>query len=109
LRSSLRHRAVESPAPATPKARGAVVFVDEAYELRAKGGENDFGPIALAQIMDAMDAPDGPLIILGGYERDIAQLLELNPGLPRRFSQHFVLGAYRKCQENIDSTTGLSD
>lgn len=65
-------------------AMGGVLFIDEAYMLDNEA-ENDYGRIALIQIMDAMETYKGELvIILAGYKEKMKNLLELNEGLASR-------------------------
>ncbi len=65
-------------------ALGGVLFIDEAYMLDNEA-ENDYGRIALIQIMNAMEIYKGDLvIILAGYKEKMKKLLELNEGLASR-------------------------
>lgn len=66
------------------RANGGVLFIDEAYMLLNEA-ENDYGRIALIQIMNAMDLNMGNLVvILAGYKEKMKKLLELNEGLASR-------------------------
>ncbi|MFW5991756.1 MAG: AAA family ATPase [Halanaerobiaceae bacterium] len=68
------------------KARGGVLFVDEAYSL-ARGGEKDFGKEAIDTLVKAMeDYKDDLIIILAGYRREMNKFLKTNPGLNSRFA-----------------------
>ncbi|MCL2322990.1 MAG: AAA family ATPase, partial [Oscillospiraceae bacterium] len=63
---------------------GGVLFIDEAYMLDNES-ENDYGRIALIQIMNAMETyKDDLVIILAGYKEKMKKLLELNEGLASR-------------------------
>lgn len=65
-------------------ARGGILFVDEAYAL-VGGSRNDFGREALATIVKYMSDHEGELsVVFAGYEREIEQLLDANPGLRSR-------------------------
>jgi Holliday junction resolvasome RuvABC ATP-dependent DNA helicase subunit len=71
---------------AVRRAMGGVLFVDEAYSL-ARGGEWDFGREALDALVKAMeDHRDRLCVILAGYEREMAALFRLNPGLESRIA-----------------------
>ncbi|MEW5936094.1 MAG: AAA family ATPase, partial [Bacillota bacterium] len=71
---------------AVRRAMGGVLFVDEAYSL-ARGGEQDFGREALDALVKAMeDHRDRLCVILAGYEREMAALFRLNPGLESRIA-----------------------
>jgi len=67
------------------KARGGILFIDEAYTL-AEGGEKDFGKEAIATIVKAMeDHRDDLIVILAGYRREMNVFMNANPGLRSRF------------------------
>eukprot|EP00966_Prymnesium_polylepis_P233390 5397957-Prymnesium_polylepis.1 len=69
------------------KAKGGVLFIDEAYEL----GRGQFGVEACSTIVAAMTDPRyaSLVIIMAGYKADISSMLDTNPGLKSRF-QHFL-------------------
>jgi len=67
------------------KARGGILFIDEAYSL-ARGGEKDFGKEAIDTLVKQMeDKKDEFVLILAGYLDEMDQFMEMNPGLPSRF------------------------
>lgn len=66
------------------KARGGVLFIDEAYALHGDS-KRDFGHEALVALMQAIDQADAALtVVLAGYQEPIARLLDANPGLRSR-------------------------
>ena len=67
------------------KAKGGVFFLDEAYELVASDAGNDYGKEAIGRIMHAMTEPDGPVVICAGYPSHMADFIDSNDGLARRF------------------------
>ena len=72
------------------KAMGGVLFIDEAYTL-AKGGENDFGREAIDTLLPIMENQrDKFIVIAAGYESNMNQFLESNPGLSDRFNQKIL-------------------
>ena len=77
------------------EAQGNVLFVDEAYTLYNKNDEKDFGRHALEALLDvlARHNPD-MLIIFAGYEKEMDQLMEMNPGLRGRFPYTFRFTDY---------------
>ena len=80
------------------RAKGGVLFVDEAYMLANNGGGDqgkDYGKLALEIIMRAMENERGNLVVVfAGYEKDIEKLLEVNEGLRSRFSKKFRFEDY---------------
>lgn len=69
------------------KARGGVLFIDEAYTLdvTTKGG-SDFGKQVINALLPVLSDPDPDMIvILAGYDDKMTRLLQTNPGLPDRF------------------------
>ncbi len=70
------------------KARGGILFVDEAYSL-GRGDGRDFGKEAIDVIVKAMEDYRGDFIlILAGYPEEMDSFLNLNPGMRSRISIH---------------------
>ena len=73
-------------------AHGNVLFIDEAYSLcdNDKGDRKDYGCRVLECLLPILADPDNDiLIILAGYEKEMNQMLELNPGMKGRFPYTF--------------------
>ncbi len=76
------------------KARGGILFVDEAYSL-GRGGDKDFGKEAIDLLVKAMeDMKDDLVLILAGYRREMETFLRINPRLMSRFPLHLTFLDY---------------
>lgn len=73
------------------KAKGGVLFIDEAYTLTNRGG-NDYGQEAVDTLLKAMeDNRDDLVVIVAGYIELMEEFIHSNPGLESRFNRflHF--------------------
>lgn len=79
------------------QAKGNVLFIDEAYSLcdNDKGDRRDFGCRVLESLLTvlAQKNPD-MIVILAGYEKEMNQMLEMNPGMKGRFPYKFNFEDY---------------
>lgn len=76
------------------KAMGGVLFIDEAYALTSKEG-NDFGQEAVETLLKAMeDNRDDLVVIVAGYEDLMEDFISSNPGLESRFNRYFMFEDY---------------
>ncbi|KAK4466128.1 P-loop containing nucleoside triphosphate hydrolase protein [Cladorrhinum samala] len=69
-------------------ALGKVLFIDEAYRLTSRTGGRGYESEAIGELVDCMTKPRylrKMIIILAGYNKDMAQLLKSNAGLRGRF------------------------
>lgn len=66
------------------KAKGGVLFIDEAYTL----GQGQFGSEACDSLVAAMTNPEyaGVVVVIAGYPKDIDNMLRSNAGLKSRFN-----------------------
>lgn len=72
------------------KAKGGILFIDEAYMLYKKEGTNDFGSEAIATIITEISDGDGDIaIMLAGYPKEMEELMKSNPGLKSRFQNYY--------------------
>ena len=69
------------------KAKGGVLFIDEAYKL----GEGMYGDEALTTLLAGMtnDEYKGMVVIIAGYPTEIDTMLDRNAGLKSRFTKTF--------------------
>ncbi|MDD3875716.1 MAG: AAA family ATPase [Bacteroidales bacterium] len=98
-RTSLIGRYIGETAPMTKdvieKARGGVLFIDEAYALSKQGDEKDFGKESLEIILKEMsDGPGDIAVVVAGYPKEMLQFLETNPGLRSRFQNIYDFPDY---------------
>ena len=79
------------------KAKGNVLFIDEAYSLCDNRSEDraDFGHRALECLLTALASNESDMIvIMAGYEKQMKRMLETNPGMRGRFPYLFNFEDY---------------
>jgi SpoVK/Ycf46/Vps4 family AAA+-type ATPase len=81
---------------AIEKARGGVLFIDEAYSLaRSHEDTKDFGREVIEILMKEMSNGPGDLaVIVAGYPREMRNFLDSNPGLKSRFKLYYEFNDY---------------
>jgi SpoVK/Ycf46/Vps4 family AAA+-type ATPase len=74
------------------KAIDGVLFIDEAYSLSS---DDDFGKEAIDTILKYMeDNRDRLIVIVAGYENEMGNFINSNPGLKSRFNKYFNFPNY---------------
>lgn len=78
------------------RARGGILFIDEAYALARKADDSkDFGREVIEILMKELSDGKGDLaVIVAGYPDEMATFLESNPGLKSRFTMYFDFPDY---------------
>lgn len=81
---------------AIEKARGGVLFIDEAYALaRANDDTKDFGREVIEMLVKEMSSGSGDLLIIAaGYPKEMKHFVESNPGLKSRFKLFYSFEDY---------------
>lgn len=81
---------------AIEKARGGVLFIDEAYALaRANDDTKDFGREVIEILVKEMSNGKGDLaVIVAGYPKEMKYFMDSNPGLKSRFKHVFKFDDY---------------
>ncbi|MFZ1750294.1 MAG: AAA family ATPase, partial [Saprospiraceae bacterium] len=78
------------------KARGGVLFIDEAYALaRSNDDSKDFGREVIEILIKEMSNGKGDLaVIVAGYPKEMKNFIQSNPGLRSRFKHYFEFSDY---------------
>jgi len=73
------------------RARGGVLFIDEAYALaRSNDDGKDFGREVIEILVKEMSNGDGDIaVIVAGYPAEMKRFLDSNTGLKSRFKHHY--------------------
>lgn len=81
---------------AISKARGGVLFIDEAYALARRNEEGkDFGREVIEILIKEMSNGEGDLVVIvAGYPKEMKYFLDSNPGLRSRFRHYFEFSDY---------------
>lgn len=91
------------------KAKGGVLFIDEAYSLTSEDGSNDFGKEAIDTLVKGMeDYRDDLVVIVAGYTNEMTKFINMNPGLRSRFNKYINFDNYEG-EEMLEIFKGLCE
>jgi len=91
------------------KAKGGVLFIDEAYSLTSEDGSNDFGKEAIDTLVKGMeDYRDDLVVIVAGYTDEMTKFINMNPGLRSRFNKYINFDNYEG-DEMLEIFKGLCE
>lgn len=77
------------------KAKGGVLFIDEAYSLTVNRGSTDYGFEAVDTLLKYMeDNRDDFICIVAGYTEPMEEFMNSNPGLKSRFNKFIFFEDY---------------
>ncbi len=81
---------------AIDKAKGGILFIDEAYSLsRSSEDSKDFGKEVIEILVKAMSNKRQEFaVIVAGYPKEMKNMIESNPGLKSRFKHFFEFKDY---------------
>ncbi len=81
---------------AIKKAKGGILFIDEAYSLARSAEDNkDFGREVIEILVKEMSMPNNDLVvILAGYPSEMQTMVNVNPGLKSRINLWFEFPDY---------------
>lgn len=77
------------------KARGGVLFIDEAYSITENDHSDSYGKECLTELTKALeDYRDDLVVIVAGYTQPMNKFFESNPGLKSRFNTFIEFGDF---------------
>jgi probable Rubsico expression protein CbbX len=93
MRNDLVGEFIGQTAPRTmrvlEKAKGGVLFIDEAYYLYNKDDSRDFGQEAIGILLQVMENDrDQLVVIMAGYKDRMDEFFSSNPGMSSRIAHH---------------------
>ncbi len=77
------------------KAKGGVLFIDEAYYLHRPENERDYGQEAIEVLLQVMESERQNLVVvMAGYEEPMEEFFTANPGMGSRVAHHIKFPDY---------------
>ena len=85
------------------KAKGGVLFIDEAYSITENDHSDSYGRECLTELTKALeDYREDLVVIVAGYTEPMKQFFESNPGLKSRFNTFIEFDDYNSVEmDNI--------
>jgi probable Rubsico expression protein CbbX len=81
------------------RAKGGVLFIDEAYYLYRPENERDYGQEAIEILLQEMENDrDDLVVILAGYQDRMERFFRSNPGLSSRIAHHIEFPDYTSAE-----------
>jgi len=77
------------------RAKGGVLFIDEAYYLHRPENERDYGQEAIEVLLQAMEQDrDKFVVVFAGYREPMEEFFNANPGMGSRVAHHIYFPDY---------------
>ena len=81
------------------RARGGVLFIDEAYSITENDHSDSYGRECLTELTKALeDCRDDLVVIVAGYSKPMEKFFESNPGLKSRFNTFIEFPDYSEAE-----------
>lgn len=91
------------------KAKGGVLFIDEAYSITENDHSDSYGKECLTELTKALeDYREDLVVIVAGYTEPMKQFFESNPGLKSRFNTFIEFDDYNE-NELLDILRSMSE
>lgn len=91
------------------KAKGGVLFIDEAYSITENDHSDSYGRECLTELTKALeDYREDLVVIVAGYTEPMRQFFESNPGLKSRFNTFIEFDDY-DVNELLDILKSMSE
>ena len=91
------------------RARGGILFIDEAYALAAKDNQNTYNAEAIATLIKCMeDYRDDLVVIFAGYTKEMQDFLDSNSGIVSRIGYTLEFDDYTE-DELVQIFQGMMD
>ena len=89
------------------RARGGVLFIDEAYALASKNNQNSYNAEAIATLIKAMeDYREDLVVIFAGYTKEMQDFLDSNSGIVSRIGYTLEFDDYTE-DELVEIFAGM--